>query len=117
VVASVAANRADRAVLTDRVEVANSGWLAARVASAEHIRSGFPTSMGAHSSPIYLDVDGRRPHSPVDAAAIGTIIDGARTWVETLATVRSPAERARLAHYFASRLAALDEVTAAAAGR
>ena len=58
--------------------------------------------MGAHSSPVYLDVGGRRPFSVEDAAAIGTIIDGARTWVETIAAVRSPAERARLAEYFTS---------------
>ena len=38
--------------------------------------------MGAHSSPVYLDVPGEPAFAADDAAAIGTIIDGARTWVE-----------------------------------
>ena len=46
---------------------------------------------------------------------IGLIIDGARTWVETMAAVRSPAERARLAEYFTSGRAALDELGRGAA--
>ena len=66
--------------------------------------------MGAHSPPVYLDVGGRRPSSPTDADAIATIIDGARTWVETMAAVRSGDERARLAEYFTSSLAALDDL-------
>ena len=44
--------------------------------------------MGAHSSPVYLDVPGRPSFDADDAAAIGTIIDGARTWIEQVATVR-----------------------------
>ncbi len=78
------------------------GWLAARVTSREQIHSGFATSMGAHSSPVYVEVPGKPAFAPDDAAAIGTIIDGARTWVEQIATVRSPAERARLAAYMAA---------------
>jgi hypothetical protein len=66
--------------------------------------------MGAHSSPVYLDVGGRRPWDEDDAAVIGTIIDGSRTWVETIAATRSLEERSRLADYFASSRQALDEV-------
>jgi hypothetical protein len=65
---------------------------------------------------VYLDVGGRRPFSAEDAAAIGTIIDGARTWVETVASVRSAAERARLAAFFASSQAALEALTREHAG-
>ena len=65
--------------------------------------------MGAHSSPVYLDVRGRRPWNDEDAAVIGTIIDGSRTWVETIAATRSAAERADFAQYFASSRKALDE--------
>ena len=46
----------DRISLAERVAVSKSGWLAARVTSREQIHSGFATSMGAHSSPIYLEV-------------------------------------------------------------
>ncbi len=108
VVASASADGADRVRLAERVAVSKSGWLAARVTSHEQIHSGFATSMGAHSSPVYLDVAGRPAFSSDDAAAIGTIIDGARTWVERVATVRSPEERARLAAYLATSRATLD---------
>jgi len=108
VVASTGGGPTDRIVLTERVEITASGWLAARATSHGQIRSAFATGMGAHSSPVYLDVGGRRPYDEADAAAIGTIIDGARTWVETVAAVRSTAERARLAEFFATGRATLD---------
>ncbi len=110
VIAATAAGGGDRASLSERVTVSKSGWLAARVTSREQIHSGFATSMGAHSSPVYVDVDGRPAFAPDDAAAIGTIIDGARTWVEQIATVRSPEERARLAAYMAASRATLDDL-------
>jgi hypothetical protein len=94
--------------LADRLTVSKSGWIAARVTSNEQIQSGFATAMGAHSSPVYLEVPGRPTFVAADAAAIGTIIDGARTWVETIATVRSAAERTRLAAYFTRSRATLD---------
>ena len=66
--------------------------------------------MGAHSSPIYLEVPGKPAFDLEDAAVIGTVIDGARTWIEEVATVRSPAERARLAADLAASRAKLDEL-------
>jgi hypothetical protein len=113
VVAATSANGGDRASLSERVSVQKSGWLAARVTSRDEIHSGFATSMGAHSSPIYLEVPGKPTFAPEDAASIGTIIEGARTWVETIATVRSPSERARLAAYMASSRAKLDDLVRA----
>jgi hypothetical protein len=110
VIARVEARGTDHLQLTERVPVTGSGWLAARVTSPDTIRSGFATNMGAHSSPVYLEVDGRRPFDADDAAAIGTIIDGARTWIEQVAPVRSSAERARLAGFFAESRATLDEL-------
>jgi len=101
---------AETARLSERIAATKSGWLAARVTSREQILSGFSTSMGAHSSPVYLEVPGKATFAPEDAAAIGTIIDGARTWVETIASVASPAERARLAAYMASSQATLDKL-------
>jgi hypothetical protein len=66
--------------------------------------------MGAHSSPVYVDVPARPAFAPDDAAAICTIIDGARTWIETIASVRSPEERARLASYLTASRATLDDL-------
>jgi hypothetical protein len=110
VVASVGApGGTDRAVLEERVRVTRGGWLAARATSGRHIHSAFATAMGAHTSPIYLEVPGRPRFDPDAAAAIGTIIDGARTWVESIATVASDADRRRLAGFFASSRAQLDQ--------
>jgi len=109
VVATSSAHGAATARLSERIAVTKSGWLAARVTSREQIYSGFSTSMGAHSSPVYLEVPGKPAFAAEDARAIGTIIDGARTWVESIASVASSAERARLAGYLASSRATLDE--------
>ena len=101
---------ADHLDLTERVSVTRGGWLAARVTSSRLIQSAFATAMGAHTSPVYLEVPGRPPFDAADAAVIGTIIDGARTWVESIATVASNAERRRLAGYFKRNRARLDEL-------
>ena len=108
VVGASSARGAAHLSLGERVTIERSGWLAVRVRSGATIRSGFSTNMGAHSSPIYLDVDGQRPYDAGDAAAIGTIIDGARTWIEAVAPVRSSAERARLAGFLAESRTTLD---------
>jgi hypothetical protein len=98
----------DRLTLTERVPVTASGWLAARVTSPDTIRSGFATNMGAHSSPVYVEGDGRRAFDADDAAAIGTIIDGARTWIEQVAPIDTPERRATLAGFLAESRATLD---------
>ena len=116
IVATVTGAGVDRLTLHERVTVTTSGWLAARVTSRESIHSGFATSMGAHSSPVYLDVGGRPPFAPEDAAAIGTIIDGARTWIETVATVRSSTDRERLAAALAASRTTLDDLVRDAPG-
>ena len=117
VIASTSANGGESASLSERVKVSKSGWIAARVTSREQIHSGFATSMGAHSSPVYIEVPAKPAFAPDDAAAIGMIIDGARTWVEQIATVRSPAERARLAAYMAASRATLDDLVRERSGR
>jgi hypothetical protein len=96
--------------LTERVAVTHGGWLAARVTSPHAIRSAFVTAMGAHSSPVYLEVPGRPGFDPEAAAAIGTIIDGARTWVDQIATVAPGVDRRRLDDYFASSRERLEEL-------
>jgi hypothetical protein len=108
VVADAAVADGERGSVSARVEVTRSGWVAARATSNALILSGFSTAMGAHSSPVYLEVPGRPAYDADDAAAIGTIIDGARTWIEGAAAVRSPAERARLAGHLAASRATLD---------
>jgi hypothetical protein len=109
VVASTSArSAAARLTLTERVAVTRGGWLAARVTSPHVIHSAFTTAMAAHTSPVYLEVPGRPVHSPADAAVIATIIEGARTWVETIASVVSEDERRRLVDFFNASRTALD---------
>jgi hypothetical protein len=109
VVAWVRADGAsDRLELAERVKVTHGGWLAAKVTSDRQIYSAFATAMGAHTSPVYLEVTGRPAFDAEAAAGIGTIIDGARTWVESIAAVASEAERRRLAGFFARSRAQLD---------
>jgi hypothetical protein len=103
--------------LSERVAVTHGGWLAARVTSPHAIHSAFVTAMGAHSSPVYLEVPGRPGFDPEAAAAIGTIIDGARTWVDQIATVAPGVDRRRLDDYFASSRERLDELTRERSGQ
>jgi hypothetical protein len=117
VVADTAVTGGERGEVSARVEVSRSGWIAARATSNELILSGFSTAMGAHSSPVYLEVPGRPAYDADDAAAIGTIIDGARTWIEGAAVVRSPDDRARLADQLAVSRATLDALGRERGGR
>jgi len=109
VAATASREPSDQLTLSERIRVTKSGWLAARVTSREQIHSAFSTSMGAHSSPVYVHVPGRPAFSAEDADVIGTIIDGARTWVERIAPVRSAERRRLLVSYFEESRARLDE--------
>ncbi|KRT64245.1 MAG: hypothetical protein XU10_C0003G0002 [Chloroflexi bacterium CSP1-4] len=100
VVASVRPPAAAAEVLLEEtVAVGSSSWIAARSLSDRVIQSAFATSMAAHTSPVYVEVTDRPLFAAADADAILTIIDGTRTWIETLATIRDGAERERqIAH-------------------
>ena len=62
---------------TRRVEVAAGAWIAARSRSGHEIESAFTTSMAAHTSPVYVEVDGR-PFVPSaeDAGVVEQVIVG-----------------------------------------
>jgi hypothetical protein len=83
--------------LEEAVEIAAGSWIAARVRGRHHIESAFATSMAAHTSPVYVEVDGR-PLVPraEDAAVVEQVMLGTRAWVAELAAVAEPAERARM---------------------
>ena len=89
------------------MSVTRGGWLAARVTSSRLIHSAFATAMGAHSSPVYLEVPGRPTFDADDAAVIATIIDGARSWVASIAPIAPRVDRRRLLTYFESAQARL----------
>ncbi|HEV7809810.1 MAG TPA: CehA/McbA family metallohydrolase, partial [Candidatus Limnocylindrales bacterium] len=98
VVAGTAATPAtNELALVETIEVGAGSWIAARSRSRHHIESAFATSMAAHTSPVYVEVDDR-PLRPTreDAAVVEQVMIGARTWVAELAAVAEPAERARM---------------------
>ena len=86
-----------------------AGWPPGSPAASRSTR-GSPRAWAPTAPRCTWTSPASRPSRADDAAAIGTIIDGARTWVEQIATVRSPAERARLAAYMASSRATLDDL-------
>ena len=96
--------------LRETVEIEAGAWIAARSRSANVIESAFTTSMAAHTSPVYVEVDGR-PFVPKAEAGVVVerIIEGARTWVDELAAVAEPAERARMVAFLDASLATLRE--------
>jgi hypothetical protein len=61
--------------------------------------------MGAHTSPVYVEVRDR-PFVPSleDIGVVEQIITGARTWVAELAAVAESDERARMVHFLDATL-------------
>jgi hypothetical protein len=94
--------------LRETIEIEAGSWIAARSRSGNEIVSAFQTSMAAHTSPVYVEVDGH-PFVPSveDADVVELVIEGARTWVAGLAAVADPADRARMVAFFDASLETL----------
>jgi len=94
--------------LHEQVAITSGSWISARSRSSYEIASAFATSMAAHTSPVYVDVDDRPLEPPpLDVQAVEQVIAGARTWVAELAAVSSPHERARMVRFFDASLETL----------
>lgn len=79
--------------LKEEVRVPGPGWLAARCSSRySSLGNGQVPGSVAHTSPVYTVVPGQELFSPRAAGYFLTLIDGAETWAESLAT-RPDAER------------------------
>ena len=106
VAATSAAAGSTELALHETVEIAAGAWIAARTRSGNEIRSAFATSMAAHTSPVYVEVEDR-PLVPLteDAHVVELIIAGARTWVAELAAIADPDERDRMVRFFDVSLA------------
>jgi hypothetical protein len=72
--------------LREKIEIPGPGWLAARCSSKFGPVTRFHFKIAAHTSPVYVQVPGRDLFSPEAAAYFLQLIDGAQTYVETLAT-------------------------------
>jgi hypothetical protein len=76
----------------EKVQVDGPGWLAARCISKVGQITAWGFKVLAHTSPVYVQVPGQDLFSEPGSAFLVTLIEGAQTWVETLAT-RPDAER------------------------
>jgi len=108
VVATARGPAENELTLEETIDITAGAWIAARSHSRSEIRSAFATSMAAHTSPVYVEVDGAplvpRAH---ESEAVEQVIQGARMWVAELASVDDPAERARMVRFFDSSLETL----------
>lgn len=102
----VVASREERAgsremMLKEKVHVPGPGWLAARCASWLGPTTAWQFEIMAHTSPVYARVPGEELFSAPAAAYLLTLIEGAETWVENLATRPDPQRFERVRKIFA----------------
>ena len=94
VVARVAADPdGKRARLNATLTIGESSWIAARCYGKEKLWTGWPTDVGAHTSPVWITVDGKRQTSTRDANYLLTQIEGGLAYLDTLAAWRDQAQR------------------------
>ncbi len=86
--------------LRERVQVSGAGWLAARCASRLGPSVAWPYGIEAHTSPVYVRVPGQELFSASSAAYLLTLIEGAETWAQNLATRPDAERRARVLKVF-----------------
>jgi hypothetical protein len=79
------ASNVREASLKIRIKVDRSSWLAARCLSPLKAWHCWPIHIAAHTSPIYVTVDGQEQFSPTDASYMLTLLEGGMTWLDTLA--------------------------------
>ena len=93
--------------LETSLDIRAGAWVAARSRSDYEIHSAFNTSMAAHTSPVYVEVLDHPTFAPTDAQAILEVIDGTARWLQTMATIGDPLQRARMVGRIAASGAAL----------
>jgi hypothetical protein len=86
--------------LHTRVPFKDTTWVAARCASRQVMLHSFPLYAGAHTSPVYVVVDGRRMFSQSDAAYMHTMLEGGLTYLDTLSIPASPEKHERIKSVF-----------------
>jgi hypothetical protein len=72
--------------LGESVHVAGPGWLAARCSLKLGPVTWWQFAVQAHTSPVYLTIPGQELLSEAAVTYMLTLVDGAQTWAETLAT-------------------------------
>ena len=87
--------------------IEGSSWLAARVYSSKVLPSqtwdflgAFGMPVLAHTSPVYIEVDGQPITSPTDAAILAEWCEKAIEWARTKANVQTEAQRQEMITLF-----------------
>jgi hypothetical protein len=70
-----------------------SSWVAARCYGREKLQVIWPIAVGAHTSPVYVAVGGRRQTSTEDASYLLTLLEGGLAYLDQLAAFRDPDQR------------------------
>ena len=99
-----------RLSLQTKVPVQESSWIAARCVSQHKVWHGWPINVAAHTSPVYVVVDGRRQFSPADATYMMTLLDGGMTWLDTLSIPADAGRQARIRQVFVNAKEALHQL-------
>jgi hypothetical protein len=85
-------------VMDERIPIERSGWIAGRSRSRLAISSAFASAMAAHTSPVYVTVEGR-PQPRPDLTLPLTLVDGTRAWLAALAPVRDARDAERFRRF------------------
>ena len=86
--------------LKEKVRVKGPAWLAARCGSLTERTTRWNFRISAHTSPVYLCVAGQELFSVPVASYMLTLIDGAQSWVESLAIQPDPERLERVRKVF-----------------
>jgi hypothetical protein len=115
VVASARSNDAGHsATIDDSIRLPGPAWIAARCTSPDVIYTAFPTSVGAHTSPVYVECGARPLLDMEDAQAVLRLIEAAHEWATRRAIVQSEADRARFRMFFEQAARSVQDRIAAA---
>jgi hypothetical protein len=97
----------DDITLSAPLDVRSGAWIAARSRSDREVLSAFATSMGSHTSPVYVDVIDHPLFDADDAQVILAVIDGTLRWVERMAPVANESDRQRMVDVIGASAGAL----------
>ena len=86
--------------LSSQVNMATSGWIAARCVSRFKVWHEWPVHVAAHTSPVYVNAGTSKLFSPSDATYMLTLLEGGLTWLDTLSIPASPPQDTRIREVF-----------------
>jgi hypothetical protein len=87
------------------LEIGDSSWVAARAYARQELPyqyhlSGTPSIVFAHSSPVYVAIDGRARSSARDAAFLAEICERTIRWAKTAARYHDSAQRQQVVELY-----------------